>query len=127
MTNPLRPPLVRKIPQPIPSDDTSEDKLLIRRGTRWQRGVILLKRKISLEMEIRENLWKKETQRKTPISRMEDPSRRRTQKKTLVRRRVINGRIKVLIFIYPKRKACRQLLGVSSVKSLVSSTGIESE
>jgi len=37
------------------------------------------------------------------------------------------GNIEVLIFINPKRKACRRVLGVSSAESWVSSTGIQFE
>jgi len=46
------PPLVMKRPR---------EKQLMRRGTQWQTGVILLKRKIPLRMGLRDNLWKKRT------------------------------------------------------------------
>jgi len=61
------------------------EKLLMRRGTRWQRGVILLKKKIPVGIRIRENMWAKMTKRKTTMRRKENLSRTRPPRRILVR------------------------------------------
>ena len=78
MTNPFHPLPMRRIPHPYPLVMRClREKLMVRMETRWQWGVILLKKKMPLGMGMRENLWKKGIHRKTPMRGTKNPLRRR--------------------------------------------------